>query len=96
MTRRYSEHPRQDVVSDSFTKTSRFAPIENLDICNPIGMIKPLDAPAMTAEALEERQKTMLNIFQDDFEKKKKKIKKDVVDDYSTKDFELELKKMKK
>ena len=45
-------------VREKFIQTSRFAPIENLDICNPIGKL-----PNMTLEESAEATKNMLNIF---------------------------------
>ena len=56
--------PNPAIFTEQFKKASRFCPIENLDVCNPIGVL-----PNLTAEQYEEKTKDMLTIFQD-FKKK--------------------------
>ena len=79
--------PNPAIFTEQFKKQSRFAPIENVDVCNPIGVL-----PNMTKEEAEEKTKDMLTIFQDF---KKKKNKQSGIDNFTSEDIELELKKMK-
>lgn len=78
---RYRSKPATSILTDSVKATSRFAAIENYDVCNQIGVQSPLFAPALTQEEITEKNKNMLSIF-DDVTKKNK-------DDFTDEDFTM-------